>query len=98
RGQDMSKTRWVVCCDGTWNTPDEIKDGLACPTNVAKMAQAISTGPSANGAAQRVYYHKGVGTGKFDHFRGGALGWGLSTNVQDAYMFLVDNYDETDPD
>lgn len=94
----MAKTRWIVCCDGTWNTPDEVKDGQACPTNVAKIAMAISGGPNQAGISQRVHYHKGVGTGKFDHFRGGALGWGLSKNVQDAYMFLVENYDETGPD
>jgi len=90
----MAEKRLVICCDGTWNTPDEVKEGKACQTNVAKMARAIVTPRDAEGGEQRVYYHKGVGTGKFDHFRGGALGWGLSRNVQDAYMFLVDNYDD----
>ncbi len=92
----MTKKRLVVCCDGTWNTPDQVKDGKSSPTNVAKLARAVLTPQDAHGIEQRMYYHKGVGTGRFDHFRGGALGWGLSRNVQDAYMFLVENYDDPD--
>jgi uncharacterized protein (DUF2235 family) len=90
----MAKKRLVVCCDGTWNTPDEVRDGKPCQTNVTKIARAVVTPQDTQGIAQRVYYRKGVGTGTFDHFRGGALGWGLSHNVQDAYMFLVENYDD----
>lgn len=90
----MAKRRLVVCCDGTWNTPDEVKDGKACRTNVAKLARAVVGGDDGKGVEQRIYYHGGVGTGKFDHFRGGALGWGLSRNVQDAYMFVVENYQD----
>ena len=90
----MAKKRLVVCCDGTWNTPDEARDGKPCQTNVTKIARAVVTPQDTQGIEQRVYYHKGVGTGAFDHFRGGALGWGLSRNVQDAYMFLVENYDD----
>jgi uncharacterized protein (DUF2235 family) len=90
----MAKKRLVVCCDGTWNTPDEVRDGKPCQTNVTKIARAVVTPQDTQGIEQRVYYHKGVGTSTFDHFRGGALGWGLSRNVQDAYMFLVENYDD----
>lgn len=88
--------RLVVCCDGTWNTPDEVDpEGNPTPTNVTKIALAVRAADDA-GVEQRVYYHKGVGTGRLDHWRGGALGWGLSRNVQDAYMFLVENYDPPD--
>jgi len=90
----MPKKRLVVCCDGTWNTPDEVRDGRPCQTNVTKIARAVVTPQDSQGIEQRVYYRKGVGTGRFDHFRGGALGWGLSHNVQDAYMFVVENYDD----
>lgn len=24
----------VICCDGTWNTPDQIDGGIPAPTNV----------------------------------------------------------------
>ena len=87
----MGSRRLVICCDGTWNTPDEVRDGRAVLTNVARIARAVLPA-DAGGREQRVYYRKGVGTGRFDHFVGGALGWGLSRNVQDAYMFLVENY------
>ena len=90
----MAKKRLVVCCDGTWNTPDEVRDGKPCQTNVTKIARAVVTPQDTQGIEQRVYYHKGVGTSTFDHFSGGALGRGLSRNVQDAYMFLVENYDD----
>lgn len=87
----MPPKRLIVCCDGTWNTPDEVKDGQPSPTNVSKLARAV-TPVDARGVEQRVYYRKGVGTGRFDHFLGGALGWGLSRSVQDAYLYLVENY------
>ena len=45
-----------------------------CPTNVAKLMRGVVTPVAADGIRQRMYYHRGVGTGRFDHFRGGALG------------------------
>ena len=46
----------VVCCDGTWNTPDQ----QGRPTNVTKFARALC--PRApDGSAQLVYYDEGVG-------------------------------------
>lgn len=27
----------VVCCDGTWNTPDQEKSGVPAPTNVRRL-------------------------------------------------------------
>ena len=50
--------RIVVCCDGTWNTPDQQEDGQVCPTNVVKMASAIVP-EDAHGTAQIVFYHSG---------------------------------------
>ena len=91
----MAPKRLVVCCDGTWNTPDEVQDGKPARTNVAKIAHAVIP-VDGHGTEQRVYYRKGVGTGKLDHFVGGALGWGLSRSVQDAYMFLVENHEAGD--
>ena len=34
--------RLVLCCDGTWNTPDQESDGQPCRTNVAKLAVAVA--------------------------------------------------------
>jgi uncharacterized protein (DUF2235 family) len=90
--------RLIVCCDGTWNTPDQKEDGHICPTNVVKMASAIA--PLApDGTAQIVLYHDGVGASSgldLSHWAGGAFGVGLSKIIQDGYRFLVDNYTDGD--
>ena len=90
----MSK-RLVICCDGTWNTPDKWKDGAYAITNVALVA--LGTPPiGADGREQAVYYDKGVGTGKFDLLWGGVLGLGLSRNIKEAYAFLIRCYEPGD--
>lgn len=78
--------RLVVCCDGTWNTPDQTS-----PTNVTKFALAVAT-EGSDGKDQLVFYLRGVGTTRWERLRGGAFGVGLSRNVKDAYRFLVDSY------
>ncbi|MEV7689797.1 DUF2235 domain-containing protein [Streptomyces bungoensis] len=85
----MSK-RLVICCDGTWNFADQ-----PSKTNVSKVALAVRPG-GAGGEDQRVYYHSGVGTSRWEHLRGGAFGVGLSRNVIDAYRFLVATYEPGD--
>ena len=88
----MSK-RLVVCCDGTWNVPDERRTGVAAPTNVAKLALGLQIG---DGAGQRVYYDAGVGTTPDEHVLGGAFGYGLSRNIRNCYRFLALNYEKGD--
>ena len=88
-------TRLVVCCDGTWNTPDQKVGAFPRRTNVTKLALSVPASDAA-GARQCVYYHPGVGTSRWDHIRGGAFGAGLSANVLDAYQFLIDNYEDGD--
>ncbi|MGV9820436.1 DUF2235 domain-containing protein [Nocardia xishanensis] len=85
----MSK-QLVLCCDGTWNTPDQ-----QSPTNVTKIASAIAP-KDHNGREQRVFYHLGVGTNRWERIRGGAFGFGLSRDVRDAYRFLVQNFEPGD--
>lgn len=85
----MSK-RLVLCCDGTWNTPDQLS-----PTNVTKIALAI-TPEDRNGREQRSCYHLGVGTNRWERIRGGTFGFGLSHDVRDAYRFLVQNFEPGD--
>lgn len=87
--------RLVMCCDGTWNTPDQASDRQPCPTNVTKVALSVAP-TDGQGIRQCLYYHPGVGTGRWDHFRGGAFGVGLSANVIDTYRFLVENYEPGD--
>ena len=31
----------VVCCDGTWNDPNNEDDGTLAPTNVFKLFNAV---------------------------------------------------------
>ena len=85
----MSK-RLVVCCDGTWNTPDQL-----APTNVTKVALAVAPTDSA-GHKQLMFYHEGVGTNRWERIWGGAFGFGLSRNVCDTYRFLVQNFEPGD--
>lgn len=85
----MSK-QLVVCCDGTWNIPDQ-----RSPTNVTKVALALAP-TDRSGHEQRTYYHRGVGTSRWERIRGGAFGFGLSRDVCAAYRFLVQNYDPGD--
>ena len=87
--------RLVVCCDGTWNTPDQTSDGKPCPTNVTKIALAVAPEDGA-GTTQVVYYHRGVGTERGEHLSGGAFGFGLSRDVQRAYRFITENYEPGD--
>ena len=87
--------RLVICSDGTWNIPDRQDRGKVRPSNVAKMALAI-TPRAADGTEQLVFYGKGVGTGPLDRLRGGAFGWGLSKNIQDAYRFIIEHHEPGD--
>jgi uncharacterized protein (DUF2235 family) len=87
--------RLVVCCDGTWNTPDQLSGGHWAPTNVTKLSLAVSTRDAA-GVEQRMLYHRGVGTRPGERLRGGAFGLGLSSDVRDAYRFLVANFEPGD--
>ncbi len=86
--------RLILCCDGTWNTPDQKRDGRPCPTNVTQIALAVT--PHGGGVAQQVFYQPGVGTAAGERLRGGALGWGLSRGVQEVYRFVVDHYEPGD--
>ena len=84
--------RLVVCCDGTWNRPDQPGGS---PTNVSKLALGLARA-DAEGAGQLLFYQRGVGTRRFERLRGGAFGFGLSRNVQDCYRFLVESYEPGD--
>lgn len=88
--------RLVVCCDGTWN-----RLARPHPTNVVRLAEAVL--PTAeDGTKQLIYYDEGVGTGivgllhRINRLLSGAFGWGLLQNVEEAYRFLVFNYEPGD--
>lgn len=84
--------RLVICCDGTWDTPDQRDElGRPVPTNVTRLAQAVSRAGS-DGLEQRVFYTRGVGTSRLDHLKGGAFGVGLSDRIKEAYAFVVQEF------
>jgi uncharacterized protein (DUF2235 family) len=85
--------RLIICCDGTWNSPENAE---VAPSNVIRFANAVLPADS-KGVQQVVYYDAGVGTGGIiDKFTGGAFGSGLSVNVRQAYRFIVNNYEDGD--
>jgi uncharacterized protein (DUF2235 family) len=89
--------RIIICCDGTWNTPDTEFGGQPVMTNVVKIARAVLPA-SADGARQIMYYDKGVGTrgSRIRRIIDGATGRGLSENMLNAYRFLIRNYEPGD--
>lgn len=90
--------RIAIFCDGTWNRHDAVN-----PTNVVRMAQAVKH-TADDGRKQQVFYVLGVGAGRgsnavarwLDRFAGGAMGWGLIENIEDAYRALVFCYEPGD--
>jgi uncharacterized protein (DUF2235 family) len=88
--------RIIVCCDGTWNKPGSKDRGKVVKTNVQKMYEAINTATSK--VKQVKFYGQGVGTGfsARDHFLGGGTGLGIDRNIQDAYKFVMWNYEPGD--
>jgi len=82
--------RLVICCDGTWQHARSTH-----VSNVVKLTRAIQPRTN-NGIEQIVFYQPGLGSEGFNSVRAGALGVGLDRDIQDAYRFLVHNYDEQD--
>lgn len=87
----------IVCCDGTWNTPDQEEYELPAPTNVLRLYNALSARDAA-GNRQLRYYHPGVGTegGFLARTAGGMYGRGLGQNVMSAYSWLGRHYEPGD--
>lgn len=83
----------VVCCDGTWNTPDQRDDGVLVPTNVVRLHHALADVDDA-GNPQLEYYHPGVGADGnwWEKLAGGGFGLGLTKNIMSAYRWLGAHY------
>ncbi len=83
----------VILFDGTSNEIEEDR------TNILRLYGCLTKSDT-----QLVYYDPGVGTlgarswlklkHQADELLGMATGWGLATNVKEAYRFLVENYDK----
>jgi len=87
----------VLCCDGTAN------EFAKHHTNVLKLYTLLRH----DRATQVTYYHPGLGTmepggalttlaRKATKLLGMALGYGLSNDVRDAYVFLMQHYEPED--
>ncbi len=87
----------VLCCDGTANEFAQDR------TNVVKLYFTLDPNP----ARQVTYYHPGLGTMEppgaltgvtrvFTRFAGRAFGYGLEADIRDAYIFLMNNFEEGD--
>ncbi len=87
----------VVCCDGTAN--EFARDR----TNVVKLFYTLIHDPSR----QVAFYHPGLGTmeaagalttlsRKLTKLAGLAIGYGLETDIRDAYVFLMNYFQEGD--
>jgi hypothetical protein len=89
--------RLIICCDGTWNTPEQEENNLPSPTNVVRLYNALAE-TDADGNVQVKYYHTGVGTeGSFlSKTAGGIYGEGLDKNIKSAYFWLANNYEPGD--
>lgn len=89
-----------VCCDGTWNAPTDLHDGVPVPTNVVRTYNALApTAPlSAGSVAQLRYYHPGIGAGAtiWRRLWDGAFGSGIAEQIQSAYKFLADHFNPGD--
>lgn len=90
--------RIAIFIDGTWNRPDAKN-----PTNVVRLSQCVLP-HDENGNVQQVIYSPGVGSGRgnnklgrfADRVLGGALGWGLTDIIEDAYRNLIFAYEPGD--
>ncbi|MDR6263922.1 DUF2235 domain-containing protein [Roseobacter sp. N2S] len=87
----------VICCDGTWNTPDNKDGDLPAPTNVYKFYKSLAKA-DADGTPQKKFYRAGVGTtGKWiERFQGGGFGDGIRHDIESGYKALADRYEPGD--
>ena len=87
----------VLCCDGTANEFAEDR------TNVVKLFFTLERDPTR----QVTYYHPGLGTMEppgaltsatrvITRLAARAFGYGLEADVRDAYIFLMNNFEEGD--
>lgn len=86
----------VLCCDGTAN------EFARHRTNVVKLYYALARDPG-----QVAYYHPGLGTmeavgaistpaRELTKLMGLAFGYGLETDIRDAYVYLMTEFEEGD--
>jgi len=84
----------LLAFDGTWqNTDSDFSDGDQ-NSHVVQIVQALQD--SVTETPQLVRYLPGVGTSAWQQIRGGIFGWGLSDKIADAYLWLMEHYQDGD--
>src|SRR5215831_6105398 len=87
----------VICCDGTANQFSEDR------TNVVKLYYTLEQ----DSQRQISFYHPGLGTMEpagalttptrsMTRMLGMAVGFGLANDIRDAYVYLMNNYEDGD--
>ncbi|GCL59189.1 phospholipase effector Tle1 domain-containing protein [Microcystis aeruginosa] len=89
------KKRLIICCDGSWEDSTS-----AYPTNVVKFAESIKY--IAEDQTPQIVFLSGYGSPEDNEFiknlGNETFGWGLDRMIQDAYRFLVLNYNPKSED
>jgi hypothetical protein len=89
--------RLFVCCDGTWDSPTVLCDGVPVPSNVVKFHNCVVQGDVGDvnkPVRQLAFYHCGVGADEtlLKKVFYGMTGKGLARNIQSAYHWLAEQY------
>ena len=107
----MAQKLMVLLLDGTWKDQDSgsidtnivrmqeiINKSLSSKPAVSQSSHKLVAGRcfKKEGQEYLVFYQRGVGTGAFDRYSGGAFGEGLSENIRRAYKFLSRYYEDGD--
>ncbi|MBA2483818.1 MAG: DUF2235 domain-containing protein [Nitrosomonas sp.] len=82
------RKKLILLFDGTWNNKRD-------RTNVTHMKESIISS-GEDDPEQACFYDAGVGTRWYDRWTGGAFGRGLSENIREGYMRLVNAYKSGD--
>ena len=87
-----------VCCDGTWNAPTAVHDGVPVPTNVVRFYNAIDDRQDRSRPAQLKYYHPGIGSSGsvLSRLYEGATGSGIAQHISSAYKWIGDHFEADD--
>ncbi len=86
--------RLIIAFDGTGNRTETTSNREV--TNVARIVRSIKP-VAADGTTQNIEYVRGIGSGRLlDRFFGGATGEGISTNIEQGYHFIANNYSTGD--
>jgi hypothetical protein len=82
---------FVACCDGTWNTAEQRRNGVPTPTNVRLVYNALN---ASDGQVAR--YFPGLGTrgSRYNRLMEGAIGRHIQIAAISVYEWLSESFAE----